>query len=54
MNAQKIMRIIWENETGEKWDDLYEYPYSDYDRTRILIRLEKAANDIISLMREDA
>lgn len=38
------MRIIWEGEhEGNKWDDLFEYPYSTHDRTRIINRLEKTA-----------
>lgn len=45
---QKAMKIIWEGE-GNKWDDLYEYPYNDFDRARILERLEKTAKKLQKL-----
>lgn len=54
MKTQEIMRVLWKNETGENWDALYEYPYSDFDRARIIPRLEKTASEIVSLMRTDA
>jgi hypothetical protein len=44
------MRIIWEGEQdGNKWDDLFEYPYSVHDRTRILQRLEATAISLADL-----
>lgn len=41
---KKAMRTIWEGENeGNKWDDLYEYPYSDWEREKILQRLKVTA-----------
>lgn len=45
---KNVMRIIWEGE-GHKWDDLYEYPYSDWERKEILARLEKTAKALAAL-----
>lgn len=54
MKTQEIMRVLWKNETGENWDALYEYPYSDFDRARIISRLEKTATEIMSLSKDNA
>lgn len=38
---QKAMRIVWEGENeGSKFEDLWEYPYADWEREKILARLE--------------
>lgn len=45
---KKAMRIIWEGE-GHKWDDLNEYPYSEWESKKIITRLEKTATELAAL-----
>lgn len=37
----KAVRILWETE-GRRWDDLYEYPYSEWESDKIIDRLTTA------------
>lgn len=41
--VESAMAIIWEGE-GRRWEDLWEYPYSDWERKAILARLEKTVS----------
>jgi hypothetical protein len=41
----QAMKVIWEGE-GHKWDDLYEYPYNDYERANIIERLSKTVDNL--------
>lgn len=45
---KKIMKIIWAKD-NKRWDDLFEYPYNDWDRERILAELEETAKKIDAL-----
>lgn len=43
-SIKKAMKVIWEGETeGNKWDDLYEYPYADWEREKIMKLLRATA-----------
>lgn len=47
------MKVVWECEAvGNRWDDLWEYPYSDAGRKVILVRLERAVRLLAGLMAE--
>ena len=51
--VEAAMKIIWENERkGEKWDDLWEYPYSDWERADILARLRKTVMELAAAFPE--
>jgi len=46
--VKKAMRIIWEGE-GNRWDDLYEYPYNERESDAIVARLRKTAVELEKL-----
>ena len=49
---QKAIRIICEGE-GHRWDDLFEYPYNDFERARILQRLNATVTRLEKVMQKD-
>jgi hypothetical protein len=48
-SKEKAMKVIWEGE-GHKWDDLYEYPYTDHEREEILNRLKLTVENLQKLI----
>ena len=45
--TREAMKIIWESESeGRKWEDLYEYPYNDFERKAIMARLIATAEKL--------
>ena len=49
---KEAMRVVWENESlHNKFEDLWEYPYTDRERERIFARLEKTVKDLKELLK---
>lgn len=52
---EQAIRVLWETDGGgaHRWDDLYEYPYNEWESNKIVARLRETATKLQKLFTND-